>query len=488
MKFNTKAVEASIRNKEGAKAYALSDKEELITKVLTSLVGEPKFYTTGKESDEELLSSIRTVLKRDPEFILKLAVYARNEMYLRSVPLVLLVEYANATTGMEHTRKYVPAVVKRVDEITELIALQLKYNTVYGRVSSAKLPMFIKNGLAEAFNRFNEYHFAKYNRDGTVKLRDALYLCHPSPKDQHQQDIFDMISSDTLPTPETWETYISGHGSNKATWEYIIPKMGYMALLRNLRNFIENDVDIGRYVIPKLIDKKAILQSKQLPYRFYSAYNEIQKLQFNYPLQTDTVLRGLNTAINISVDNVPHIPGSTFIAVDNSGSMHWANISGKSKITYSDISCLFGSMASRICDNAVVSVFAEGFDIVGPSPDVLRGMKDIQNCKVGHATYAYKVLDYMNRMNVYVDRILLFSDMQVYGGDIQRLYSQYKTHVNPNVRLYCFDLSGYGTQIMRNSDKSVLTISGWSEKVFDFIKLNEIGAGNMVKTIDSISI
>ena len=491
MKFNKKEVEPPILNKEGSKAYKMDCKEELISRVVTSLVGESKFYTSGKDADEEMLNSIRVVLSQDPEFVLKLAVYARHVMNLRSVPLVLLVEYANATYGITDSRKYVTSVISRVDEITELLALQFRYNDVYGR--NNKLPMFIKNGVASAFNKFDEYQFAKYNRDGTVRLKDALYLCHPSPKDQHQQDLFDKISNETLSTPKTWETYISANGSNKVTWEAIIPSMGYMAMMRNLRNFIENNVDVNKYVLPILTDRERVIKSKQLPFRFLSAYKAVEQLKYDSPLQTNRLLNGLSTALQYSVDNVTRIPGSSFIAIDNSASMEW-HTSSKTKLTYKDIACLFGSMSSHICDNSIVSVFAEDFNLPRISGNVLEDALALKDINVGGATFAWKILDYLLNKQVIVDRILLFSDMQIYGGsysrvggmDFEGLYNKYNHIVNPHVKLYCFDLSGYGTQIMKQNDKSVVNISGWSERVLDFIKMNEVDAGSMIKAIDKI--
>jgi hypothetical protein len=44
----------------------------------------------------------------------------------------------------------------------------------------------VKNGLARAFQKFNAYQLAKYNRGGrgVITLKDVLNICHPKPKER----------------------------------------------------------------------------------------------------------------------------------------------------------------------------------------------------------------------------------------------------------------------------------------------------------------
>lgn len=116
-KFNkTQSINESLKNRpdatlnyEGGLAYIPKAKTKLLTMVATSLVGEDKFYTSGEKHDTELLATIHSVIKDDPEFVLKLAAYARNVLNMRSVSLVLLGEFANseAVGTVPNARKYV---------------------------------------------------------------------------------------------------------------------------------------------------------------------------------------------------------------------------------------------------------------------------------------------------------------------------------------------------------------------------------------------
>ena len=168
MKYNTKQDLGRIAkndpsatvNAEGGLAYKMSDKLELYTRVATALVGEPKYYEDGKTADAGLLNAVSRVLKTDPEFVLKLAVYTREKLYLRSVTTLLLAETANQAPGkVPNIRRYIARCIKRPSDMTELIAYQLARNKVTGR--KTKLPMAIKNGIALAFPKFDAYRLAK---------------------------------------------------------------------------------------------------------------------------------------------------------------------------------------------------------------------------------------------------------------------------------------------------------------------------------------
>jgi hypothetical protein len=134
---------------------------------------------------------------------------------MRSVPMVLAVELAKANSGNAVVSKTVNGVVKRADEITELLAYYQLANNRNGVKKLNKLSKQIQKGLSEAFNRFDEYQFAKYNRAAEIKLRDALFIVHPKAKDESQQAIFNKIATDELAVPYTWETELSALGQVK---------------------------------------------------------------------------------------------------------------------------------------------------------------------------------------------------------------------------------------------------------------------------------
>ena len=118
MKFNLKAKAKEVFNYEGEKAYALTPQLELYTAVATAGLSD-QFYAKAEDKLQRLRELIT---KNDISFIAKLAVYAREKMYLRSVPLVLTVELAKQASGNSIVGKLANRVVQRADEITELLS------------------------------------------------------------------------------------------------------------------------------------------------------------------------------------------------------------------------------------------------------------------------------------------------------------------------------------------------------------------------------
>jgi hypothetical protein len=179
MKFNIfKRNANAVTNYEGAKAFAMTPELELYAAVVTAGLSDT-FYE--KENDR-LGRIVELMKKNDPEFVAKLAIYARTKMYMRSIPQVLAVELAKLNSGNAIVSKAVSGVVQRADEITELLAFYQIANKRSGTKKLNKLSKQVQKGLAEAFNRFDEYQFSKYNRGAEVTLRDALFLVHPKSK------------------------------------------------------------------------------------------------------------------------------------------------------------------------------------------------------------------------------------------------------------------------------------------------------------------
>ena len=273
-------------NHEGAVAWRMTPEWELYTTVVTTMGTENKFYEGGEERIRRIADLVR---KTDPVFVAQLAIHAREIMNLRSVPLLLLVELSLIHKGDSLVSRAVSRTIQRADEISELLmCYQWRMHTKHlDKVSHQLL-----KGLGETFNHFDEYQLAKYNRSNRkVTLRDALLLVHPKPKDEKQAELFRKVLNNTLETPYTWETQLSSTGQRhydsceekaeamREAWKELIAsnRMGYMATLRNLRNLLTLELDRGNLekACRFLSDETAVRRSKQLPFRFLSAYIEL---------------------------------------------------------------------------------------------------------------------------------------------------------------------------------------------------------------------
>ncbi|MCJ8153689.1 TROVE domain-containing protein [Chryseobacterium sp. SSA4.19] len=487
MKFNfLKKENKVVTNYEGAKAYTMTAAEELYSAVVTTGLSN-----TSYEKGNDRLARIQSLIqKNDPEFVAKLAVYARNDMYLRSIPLVLTTELAKQTSGTDLVSKTVDGVIQRADEITELLAYYQLANERTGIKKLNRLSKQIQKGLVKSFNKFDEYQFAKYNRKAEVTLKDALFLVHPKAKDENQQAIFNKIVNGSLETPYTWEVELSVLGQTKFTdeterksafrnkWEELIfsNKLGYMATLRNLRNILEARVssDAIEKVCSYLSNEKAVRNSKQLPFRFLSAYRELKTIDSPY---MPSVLEALEDAVALSAQNIKGFGFGTsvVIAADVSGSMQ-KPVSPKSKVLLYDIGLLMSMILQSQCKNVITGIFGDRWKRVPmPKNGILRNVDGFykREGEAGYATNGHLVLeDLINKQQI-VDKIMLFTDTQMWdtGGFTNAFansWNRYKK-ISPNAKLYIFDLAGYGKQPLDIRKNDVYLIAGWSDKIFDVL-------------------
>ncbi|MBS1529395.1 MAG: TROVE domain-containing protein [Bacteroidetes bacterium] len=525
MKFNLLSkAKTRVTNYEGVKAFVLRPDMELYTAVVTWSLND-SFY----EKDEQRLSRLRTLMaKCDPLFIGKLAVYARNKMYMRSVPLVLVTELAKLHSGDNLVARVTDGVIGRADEITELLAC---YDLLNGRKGPKRLNGLSKQlqkGLQAAFNKFDEYQFAKYNRPAEVKLRDALFLVHPKAKDAAQQALFDKIAGNTLETPYTWETELSALGqlnfdseeakaaAFRAKWEELVDsgKLGYMAMLRNLRNMLEAGISYAHLqkVCATLASAEQVAKAKQFPFRYLAAYRELlnldqaqlsalKKLKLKLTGAstgyTGEMLDALEKAVQASAANIKGFDANTrvLLACDVSGSMQ-KPVSAKSKVLLYDIGLMLAMLLQSRCRNVQVGMFGDSWKtITVPHNYVLGNVQEFykREGEVGYSTNGYLVIkDLLNR-RVKVDKIMLFTDRQLWnsssttGDHIQPLWLRYKAEVAPEARLYLFDLQGYGQSPLQLLRNDVYLVAGWSDKIFEVLDALEKG-GSALDEINKIAI
>jgi len=487
----------AVPNYEGGLSFSVDSCTELYLRAATCLVGEPKFYESANFANQELVKAIHNVLKTDPDFVLQLAVYCREQMHLRSVPLVLCAEYVNIAPGtVPGARKYISRVIQRADELSELIAYQLERNKVAPR--KTKLPMAIKAGVADAFPKFDTYSLGKYNRNGAVKLRDALFMTHPKPKNDTQKEDWDKLAAGTLETPITWETQRSGGLMN---WSEVIHTIfnkdgkinNYMAQLRNLRNVMKSkDVtneDI-KLMCNMLSTPGAVRKSKQLPFRFLSAYRIVKALK--HPM-TNSVLDALEDAAAVSSENLPKLSGTTLIASDVSGSMSCTPISNNSTIYPYDIGIILSSIAHQFCNDSITGIFGTEWKQMSMSrrSGILSNVTEMHSYDndVGWATNGYKVIEYLLENNIKVDRIMIFTDCQLWDSyhdhNFASTFIKYQRK-NPTVQLYLFDLVGYGSVVVPQNTKNICFVGGWSDKIFDFIEAFESKGASAIESIRAI--
>ena len=370
---------------EGAVAKRINPEQQLKRSVMACMLWENTFYESGVSIAERIASFVPKV---NSTRVAMMAIEAREKMKLRHAPLLLLRELARfkGTT----IAKTLTRVIQRPDEITEFLAM-------YWKDGKCPLSAQVKKGLAGAFNKFDEYALAKYNRDGKVKLRDALFLSHAKPADAAQSVLFKKLVDNTLAVPDTWEVGLSAGGNKKEIFTRLLKegKLGALALLRNLRNMEQANVD--RTVIKDALS--AMKVDRVLPFRFIAAARYAPYLE---PQLEDALFR--------CIAGKEKLPGRTVLLIDVSGSME-SEISGKSQMTRMEAACGIGMLARELCDDAMIMTFSNELEQVPPRKGFALSDAIVRSQPHG-GTYLGNAVRVILSKNRYIDRIIVITDEQ----------------------------------------------------------------------------
>src|SRR5215469_3290099 len=353
MRTNTKR--APLMTHEGAPAYHISVLAQLRRSVLSCLLWESEFYEDGEEVGKRIADLTAQCM---PEDVAALAVEAREQMHLRHVPLLLLRELARHPRIKDRPQllsKTMGRVLQRADEPAEFLAL-------YWKDKKQPLSKQVKRGLAWSMRRFSEYDLAKYNRDSEITPRDVLFLSHAKPKDEAQAALWKKLAAQELATPDTWEVQLSAGADKKETFERLIreKKLGYFALIRNLRNM--EQAGVGVELVREAILARKGGAEKVLPFRYIAAARHAKQFEPQ-----------LDTAMQAALTELPKLTGTTIVLVDNSGSMA-ARLSRKSDMTRADAAAGVAIVARGMCE--AVRVFAFSDNCVEVPPRTGMALRD----------------------------------------------------------------------------------------------------------------
>ena len=482
--FNVKSKDKNKTvNLAGGQAYMQSPEMVLASLVLTSFAQE-QFYRSQGETFEALKAAMSQC---NPAFVAKAGIYARTQFGMRSITHVLAAELAQAASGQVWSKAFYDKIVHRPDDMLEIAAYFMAQN------KGKNLPNAMKKGFAEAFNRFDTYQLAKYRGENrAVKLIDLVNLVRPVPTAKNTEGLKNLVA-DTLRNTDTWEAKLTQAGQvannddekaelKSAAWAELIlsGKLGYFAMLRNLRNIAEQAPELTTKVCSLLTNRKAIKQSLVLPFRFLTAMDAIQAAQIE---RKNDYVQALNAALEVSLDNVPRFTGKTLVVLDDSGSMSVATKYGLSAIRLGAAfaAALFKSNDAdlmRFSDNASYVRANVGDTMMSIADNLVRNAQS-------SGTNFHAIFQSANRS---YDRVIILSDMQGWmGHDTPTAeFATYKNRFKANPFVYSFDLAGYGT--LQLPENKVFAMAGFSDKVFDTMALLETDPKALVSAIEAVEI
>lgn len=480
------------RTHEGGQGFTRDARMDLFLLSVTNMVSENTYYETAAQRDARFEKLVHEVTRDDPEWVARFIPWLRNTAQMRSASIVLAAEYVRA--GGTGARQVVNSAVTRADEPMEFLGYWL---SKYGR----RIPMPVKRGLADAARRvFTETNVLKYDGGNrAVRMADVLELTHPKPHDAVQDALFNAIINrrhdkpldlsrldtlrkayeiDSMPEGDrqdwlrqhgaeglaeagyTWER-LSGwlpQGWDAEAWEKMIPSMGYMALLRNLRNFDRHNISESArdYVRKKLADPNEVVSSRQFPFRFFSAYKAVD---------THNWTATIEKALDHSCQNVPELEGSTLVLADLSGSM-FGPLSAKSQIGRQEIGALFAAVLAKRCGNTKLVAFATSSREVPftPNASVLRIIENMMNVRqgIGGGTNINAAIEQHGQGH---DRVVIFTDMQTHDF-LRKAPASIKY-------IHGFNLAGYSTSAFDVTQPGRFEYGGFTDATFRLMPILE---------------
>jgi hypothetical protein len=518
------------RTHEGGTGYARDARSELFLRATASFAGEDSFYEDVAVRDgrmREIVSGLAT----DADGFAWLAGFLpwlRDGGNIRSAPVVLAAEAVKArlAAGLDGgNRQLVGSVLRRPDEPGEMLAY---WTSRYGRA----VPKPVKRGIADAVARlYDERAFLRYDSAARgFRFGDVIDLVHPSPapaKTAWQGDLFrwaitarhdrDEATPGSLRTvsarhalgclspvarhelarevlagdEETrqlleraaggqWEWLLSWLGeatsadrlSKADQWRLILPQLGYMALIRNLRGLDEAGItdEEAAKLAARITDPAQVRRSRQFPFRFLSAYLNLPSLRWGHALEQ---------ALDAATANIPELPGRTLILIDTSASMGQP-VSGKSAMSMVQAAALFGrATAIRNRDRADLYGFADGQFRVERSAYQRSVLKSVEafTRRIGEVGHGTRIAEAVRATYRGHDRVMIFTDMQTFPdrsgwsghvGDVS-------ASVPARIPVYGFNLVGYRHSAMPAGHGNRHELGGLTDATFALIPNIEAG-------------
>lgn len=527
----TSARKRNLSTHEGAPGFKRDARGELFMLGAGRFFGEKSFYESAHDGADRFRTLVHEVAAEDSDWLARFLKWLRSDANIRTAAIVGAVEFVRAVQQMnaeagdvirrfDHAtpRAVVRSVLQRADEPGEMIAY---FRSRYGR----SIPIAIKRGIADAIvgyetgrdPLYSEYTVLKYDTDSHgYRFGDVVdIVCpttwHPAVRGTALGDLFayaidrrhgrgddtgfDMlidnreIRTHALKFPDTlldierlraagftWEDALSLGGSklDKAKlWEALIDAnaLGYMALIRNLRNFDEAGISKkhANKVAEIIADHERVASSRQLPFRFLSAYQAAP---------SDRWKQALTEALDYSTANIPKLSGRTLVLVDTSASME-RKLSDRSGIRYVDVAALFGVALARNASKVDLYGFGDsvfkhelvyGGSVLGQTQQFVR--------RVGEAGHGTQIAASMQRTFAGHDRVVIFTDMQTMGRNAYTFgygIGDVSSAVPANVPVYAWNLAGYEASMMPTGSGNRHEFGGFSDSAFSIMQTLEAG-------------
>jgi 60 kDa SS-A/Ro ribonucleoprotein len=508
--FNRRGIQRSVpasntRNAAGGRAYDLGSEAALAQYAVTGTF-QDTFYvgaTDHLKKVEELAKGCKS------QFIAKLAVYSREHGKMKDMPAYLL-----AVLAARGETDLIKRIFTRVCNNSKvlLVFARIMRSGATGRSSfGTSIKRLIQEWITSK-NTKSLYLSSVGHSDPS--MADLIKMVHPRPLSDRQSAMFSYLldkECDTHLLPmdiQQFENLKRGNFSGKlpdipfraltncdlsvAQWREIALNMPWNTLRQSLnllsRRGVFEDRGVVRNLAVTLANRENVERYNAFPFELLATWKATQN---NVPVE---ISNALQEAMEIATRNVPKLPGDTLIAVDMSGSMCGAPVTGRGNkpSIISVVECASLIACSLLRQNKTASLI--GFDSerypsyrsvgqsgglpgvyvmshLNPFDSVMTNVNKMNHS--GGGTDVSLPFRYLLHHRQKVDNIILLSDYESwtspYGGGkgapTCAAWMEYSSR-HKSAKLACVDLQPQDTTQVPDQRGRVINVGGWNDPMF----------------------
>lgn len=504
-------------NDAGGRAYKLSDEEALAQIALTGTFNNTYY---AKASDQ-LQRMIAAAEKCAPDYVAKVAVYARTHGLMKDTPVALTAYLA--CKGHSLLADMVGTVVLNNGKQLRSFVKMMRSGQ-FGRKS---LGTAMRRLVRERLEAMSARDLLWASVGGDLSLADVVRLAHPQPKDSRKAAALAHLigkaptrKGDKLPDEFIAFERFKGNSTepfphlpiegltpmfpNDATWLRYVKEgpLTFLAVLKNLKSFARHGVFTDAEATDVVL-RVIAEHGKVMPYQIMTSLVMI--------LADEAIPQSVKNAVNLAMEkslaNVPAF-GRVFIAVDTSGSMA-SPITGKqehgksSVVTCQNVAALIGAAFHSKSREAFIipfdtkvhnlplgkSITANALalsQVGGGGTDCSAPLRFVNGMSDGHGDVFIIVSDNESWVDrgAYLPHASLFdAHMRVpsRATGMAAEWARFKIR-SPQAKLVCIDLTPNTTsQVTSSPDR--LNVGGFSDNVFQVVRDFVYGGGDLVSAI-----
>lgn len=486
-------------NAAGGVAYDLGPKHSLAQIACTGCLNDT-FYASASTQLDTVLGLAQKV---DSQFLADLALYSRDQGYMKDMPALLLAVLAARVDpeARQLLRTTFPLVINNTKMIRNFVTIMNS-----GKVGRKAFGTVIKGLIQDAITRRSPDRLFADSIGDKPGLGDIIKAVHPKPNSPEMDGLFAyLIGKDTstkvLPSlvrdyevfkalaatgnvpkgtqvPKVPFQMLSSLSIPDHVWIDIAKNGGWHMVRMNLNTFhrhgVFKDPEAVKSVAAKLRDPVEIQKARVFPYQILTAWLFATDLPHE-------IKEALQDAMELATKNVPALDGNVVVAVDTSGSMSSEAVTGTrpgatSKIMAIDVASLVASSILRTTKQTKVIPFdtmIHDASTLNPRDSVMTNTQKLRKFG-GGGTDCASVLRHLNETKAKVDVVIYVSDNESWVNVSRFGYNQGTTMMqewkvlkkrNPKAKLVCIDTCPNGTVQATNST-DILNVGGFSDNVF----------------------